>query len=185
MRRSNNILIIGVAVFAVGALLAFFGLKAGNKPVAQPQSAPIAAATPGTEVRTVQVGPTDAAAGLASFSIPKGKQAVQIEVPSVPGLGGYVKPGDSINIYATVRNEQPKTKIKTPFVKLVLQNVKVLDVHAPGVALGGATTYLLALDVNEAEQVIFYAKYESMWIALTTADAKPATSAGRSYQNVL
>ena len=39
MRRSNNILIIGVAVFAVGALLAFFGLKSQSKPVAKPQSA--------------------------------------------------------------------------------------------------------------------------------------------------
>ena len=98
MRRSNNILFIGVAVFAVGALLAFFGLKSANKPVAKPQSAPITATSPGA---------------------------------------------------------------------------------------GGTATYLLALDTNQAEQVIFYAKYEAMWISLTTPDQKPATSAGRSYQNIL
>jgi Flp pilus assembly protein CpaB len=184
MRRSNNILIIGVAVFAVGAILAFFGLSSQNKPVAQPQSAPIAAATPGAQVRTVAVAPAGAAAAVpVTFAIPKGKQAVSIEVPAVPGLAGYVNPGDVINVYAAVRNSQPSGRLKTPFVKLVLQGVKVLDVRAPAPGTGGTSIYLLALDVKDAEQIIFYAKYESMWIALANADDKPVVSAGRSYQN--
>jgi Flp pilus assembly protein RcpC/CpaB len=186
MRRSNNILFIGVGVFAVGALLAFFGLKANDKPVATPQSAPIAAATPGTEVRTVNVGqPAGAVQGAATFTIPKGKQAVSVEIPAVAGLAGYVKPGDTINIYGAIKNETPNGKLKQPLVKLALAGVKVLDVRAPAVGTGGASTYLLALDVNEAEQVIFYAKYESMWIALTTPEQKPVSSKGRSYQNIL
>jgi pilus assembly protein CpaB len=183
MRRSNNILIIGVAVFAVGALLAFVGLKSQNKPIAQPQSAPIAAATPGAQVRTVAVAPANGAVAPVSFAIPKGKQAVSIELPAVPGLAGYVKPGDEVNLYATVRNAQTAGKLKTPFVKLVLQGVKVLDVRAPAPGTGGSSIYLLALDVREAEQVIFYAKYESMWIALTNVGDKPVVSVGRSYQN--
>jgi len=185
MRRSNNILFIGVAVFAVGALLAFFGLKSSNKPVATPQSAPIAATTPGPQVRAVNVGQPAGAVAPATFTIPKGKQAVSVEIPAVAGLAGYVQPGDTINIYATIKNEQPNGKLKQPLVKLVLAGVKVLDVRAPAVGTGGASTYLLALDVNEAEQVIFYAKYESMWIALTAPDQKPVKSKGRSYQNIL
>jgi Flp pilus assembly protein CpaB len=182
--RSNNVLIIGVAVFAVGALLTFLGLSHSgkkNNAAATQQSSGIAAATPGTSVRSVQVGQNQ----VATYTIPKGKQAVQVELPSVPGLGGYAKPGDLVNIYATVRNQQPTSRLKTPFVKLVLQNVKVLDVHAAGVAGGGNATYLLALDTNEAETVIFYAKYESMWLTLAATDQKPLTSAGHSYQNIL
>src|SRR6266540_7471341 len=107
MRRSNNILIVGVAVFAIGALLAFVGLKSQNKAVATPQSAPIAVATPGaSEVRTVAVAPVGATGAPVQFAIPKGMQAVSIEVPAVAGLAGYVKAGDSINLYATVRNQQ-------------------------------------------------------------------------------
>lgn len=182
--RSNNILFIGVGVFAVGALLAFFGLKSQDKPVATPQSAPIAAATPGSPaVRSVTVGPAGAVA--TTFTIPKGKQAVQVDIPAIAGLGGYAKPGDLVNIYATVRNQQPNTRMKTPFVKLVLTNVKVLDVHAGTVGAGGSAVYLFALDTAEAEKVIFYAKYESMWLALAASDQKPETSAGRSYQNLL
>jgi Flp pilus assembly protein CpaB len=185
MRRSNNILIIGVVVFAVGALLAFVGLSSQNKPVAKPQSAPIAAATPGAKVRTVAVSPAGANGAVAAvtFTIPKGKQAVSIELPAVPGLAGYAKPGDEINVYATVRNAQTAGKLKTPFVKLVLQGVKVLDVRAPAPGTAGTSVYLLALDVKEAEQVIFYAKYESVWIALTNIGDKPVVSVGRSYQN--
>jgi Flp pilus assembly protein CpaB len=184
MRRSNNILIIGVAVFAVGAILAFVGLSSQSKPVAKPQSAPIAAATPGAQVRTVTVAPAGSTAAVAvTFTIPKGMQAVSIEVPAVPGLAGYAKPGDEINVYATVRNAQTAGKLKTPYVKLVLQGVKVLDVHSPAPGTGGTSVYLLALDVKQAEQVIFYAKYESMWIALANVGDKPVVSVGRSYQN--
>jgi Flp pilus assembly protein CpaB len=183
MRRSNNILMIGVAVFAIGALLAFLGLKSQNKPVAKPQSAPIAATTPGAEVRTVSVGAPGAAAGAVTFTIPKGKQAVTVDVPGVAGLSGYVKPGDLVNIYATVRNQQPAGKLKTPFVKLVLPDVKVLDVRGPVPGTDGNSKYLLALDVRETELVIFYAKYESLWLALTTNDFKAIADAGHSYAN--
>jgi Flp pilus assembly protein CpaB len=183
MRRSNNIVVIGVAIFAIGALLAFLGLKSQSKPVAKPQSAPIAATTPGTEVRTVTVGPAAAVNQATTFVIPKGKQAVSVEVPGVAGLAGYVKSGDLINMYATVRNQQTSGRLKTPYVKLVLQNVMVLDVRTPAPGTGGSSVYLLALDVKEAEQVIFWAKYESMWFALSTPRNTPVTSAGRSYQN--
>lgn len=181
--KSNNILFVGVAVFAVGAALAFFGLKSGDKAVAKPQSAPIAATTPGAQVRTVQVGPAGAAS--TTFTVPKGKQAVAIELPSVPGLAGYAKAGDVINIYATIRNAQPNSRLKEPLSKLVLASVQVLDVRAPAVGTAGNATYLLALDVDEAERAIFFAKFESLWIALTTTDQKPVTTTGRGYQNAL
>jgi Flp pilus assembly protein CpaB len=183
MRRSNNIVIIGVSIFVVGALLTFIGLSSKSKPVAKPQSAPIAAATPGTEVRTVAIAPAAGVQQAATFVIPKGKQAVSVEVPAVAGLAGYVKSGDLINLYATVRNQQTSGRLKTPYVKLVLQNVKVLDVRAPAPGAGGSAIYLLALDTKEAEQVIFWAKYESMWVALSTPQVPLVTSAGRSYQN--
>jgi hypothetical protein len=183
--KSNNILFVGVAVFAVGAALAFFGLRSGNKAVATTQSAPISAATSASEVRTVQVGPAAVATAPVVFSVPKGKQAVAIELPSVPGLAGYARAGDTINVYATIRNGESNAKIKEPLAKLVLAGVKVLDVRAPAVGQAGNAVYLLALDVNEAERVIFFAKYESLWIALTDKDQKPVTSTGRGYQNAL
>ncbi len=183
--KSNNILFVGVAVFVIGAALAFFGLRSGNKPAVTEQSAPIAATTPGTGVRTIQVGPAAVAAAPATFTVPKGKQAVAVELPSVPGLAGYARAGDTVNIYATIRNDQPNSKLKTPLSKLVLTGVKVLDVRAPAVGQAGNATYLLALDVNEAERVIFFAKFESLWMALTDSAQKPVVTTGRAYKNAL
>jgi hypothetical protein len=90
-----------------------------------------------------------------------------------------------INIYATIRNDKPNSRLRQPLSKLVLTGVKVLDVRAPAVGSAGNATYLLALDVNEAERVIFFAKFESLWIALTSTDQKPVTTTGRGYQNAL
>jgi Flp pilus assembly protein CpaB len=183
-RKSNNILFVGVAVFAIGAALAFFGLKSQDKAVAKPQSGPIAAVTPSGEVRTVQTGPAGVA-GVTQFRVPAGKQAVAIELPSVPGLAGYARAGDIVNIYATIRNQQPNTKLKEPLSKLVLTGVQVLDVRAPAAGTSGNATYLLALDVNDAERVIFFAKFESLWLAIAPKDQKAVSTTGRSYQNSL
>jgi Flp pilus assembly protein CpaB len=182
--KSNNILFVGVAVFAVGAALAFFGLRSGNKPVAA-AAAPIAASTPTTNVRVVSVGPAAVATTPVTFTVPAGKQAVAVDLPSTPGLAGYAQPGDTVNIYATIRNDQPNSKLKTPLTKLILTGVKVLDVRAPAVGQTGNATYLLALDVHEAERVIFFAKFESLWVALTSKDQKPVTSSGVAYKNAL
>ena len=185
--KSNNILLIGVAVFFVGAALVFFGLRSSDKAVATPQNQqPAAAVTPNPNVRTVNVGPAGVA-GVTTFTVPKGKQAVAVELPAVAGLAGYAKPGDTINIYATIKESAGTTssKLKNPISKLVLTGVKVLDVRAPAPGTAGTATYLLALDVFEAEKVIFYAKFESLWVALTAPDQKPVTTPGRGYQNAL
>jgi len=179
-RRSNNVLYVGVGVFAVGAVLAFFGLRSQDHTAAvQHPVNPVG--TPNSSVRTIAV----ANAPALTFVLPKGKQAVAVEMPSVPGLAGYAKPGDTVNVYATIKNGQPNGKLRQPLVKLVLAGVKVLDVRAPAPGTEGQATYLLALDVTEAEQVIFYAKFESLWIALTTPDQKPVSTTGRAYQNLL
>ena len=184
-RKSNNILMIGVAVFAVGAALAFFGLRSSDKAIATPQ-APAAAATPTTNVRTVNTSPAGVA-GVTTFTVPKGKQAVAVEMPGVAGLAGYAQAGDTVNVYGTIKQgaDQPNTKLKTPLVKLALTGVKVLDVRAPLPGQSGTATYLLALDVHDAEKVIFYAKFESLWLALTAEDQKPVSTSGRSYKNLL
>jgi hypothetical protein len=186
-KKSNNILLIGVAVFFVGAALAFFGLRSSDKAVATPQQqSPATAPTVDPNTRTVPVGPAGVA-GVTTFTVPKGKQAVAVELPAVAGLAGYAKPGDTINIYATIKEGAGATnsKLKNPISKLVLTGVKVLDVRAPAPGTAGTATYLLALDVLEAEKVIFFAKFESLWIALTAPDQRPVTTPGRGYQNLL
>ncbi|MGH2728073.1 MAG: RcpC/CpaB family pilus assembly protein, partial [Actinomycetota bacterium] len=139
-QKSNNILLIGVGVFAVGALLAFFGLRSSDKAGALPQQ-PAAAPAIDPNLRTINTG-TAGFPAVTTFTVPKGKQAVAVELPAVAGLAGYAKPGDTVNVYGTVGRSaaQPNSKLKVPLVKLAITGVKVLDVRAPLPGTAGTAT---------------------------------------------
>lgn len=180
MRRSSQMLILGLAIFVIGAgvvLVSFMGSDGGQGGSAAP-----------TTTTTVQAGTVivnSASPGVAptSFTIPEGKQAVAVQVPFVAGLAGYTKAGDRVNVYGSVENGA--TTPVSPATKLVLTDVEVLAVTgpAPG-AEGGNTTYLLALDASQAEQAIFFAKFESLWLTLVPRGQAPAsTTSGRNFQN--
>jgi len=106
----------------------------------------------------------------AAIAIPEGKQGVAVQLPFVPGGGGYVGTGDRVNVYGNVPRPDGR-----PVAELVLQGVEVLDVStevAPRVAGGeerpsaSVITYLLALDVTEAQRVIDLAANAQLWLAL-------------------
>ena len=67
---------------------------------------------------------------------------------------------------------------------MLLSGVQVLAVSgpAPG-ADAGNVTYLLALDAAQAEQVVFFAKFESLWLTLVPKGQPKAQTPGRNYKN--
>ena len=237
-KRSNLLLLVGVAAFVVGAALVVSILRNDDDGAGRAAdgkvlvaAAEIPAGTSGADaiskelvtLRTVRddVRAADAltdpsqlsgrvldvtvAAGeqleasalrpvalrSGAITIPPGKQGVAIQLPFVAGGAGYVGPGDLVNVYGNVAAGRDAT----PVTKLVLGNVKVLDVSneiAPRVqtgeerAAGTNVTYLLALDPHEAERVIYIAANAQLWLALANGDGAPlpATS-GRNGEDVL
>ena len=143
----------------------------------------------GEQIRTTHLRPP--ALRASTIKIPAGMQGVALEVPFVAGGGGYVAAGDRVNVYGNIPAEADVSAV----TKLVLANVQVLDVStevAPRVAgdderpTGSAVTYLLALDANQAERVIYLAANAQLWLALAdgTNAPMPATS-GRTAGDVL
>ena len=237
-KRSNLLLLVGVAAFVVGAALVVSilrndddGTRSANsgKVLVAAQAIPagttggdavgkqlvtlrdVPASVRATDVLTDPAQLTgrvldiDVAAGeqikasalrpmalrTGAITIPAGKQGVAVQLPFVAGGAGYVGAGDLVNIYGNVaeRSDAP------PVTKLVLANVKVLDVSneiAPRVTsdearpAGTNVTYLLALDPDQAERVIYLAANAQLWLALQNADggAVPATP-GRTSSDVL
>ena len=180
MRRSTQMLILGLAILAVGAGFVFLSLKgSGNG------SGHAAAST----TTTVQAGTfvVNAAAPSAptSFTIPDGKQAVAVQVPYIAGLAGYAKAGDFVNVYGNIDEKGAGATPAPPATKLILSSVQVLAVTGPGPgADAGNATYLLALDAEQAEQAIFFAKFQSLWLSLVPkGQPKPAPTAGHTYKN--
>lgn len=126
------------------------------------------ALAPGQQVTTAALRPPTLRA--SAITIPAGKQGVAVELPFVPAGGGYIGTGDHVNVYGNV--PQPDG---TSVAQLVLQGVEVLDVStevAPRVTGGeerptaSAITYLLALDLDEAQRVIDIAANAQLWLAL-------------------
>ena len=182
MRRSSQMLILGLAIFVIGAgvvLVSFMGSGGGKDKSAA-----------STTTTTVQAGTVvvNAAAPAAptSFTIPEGKQAVAVQVPFVAGLAGYAKAGDTVNVYGNIqtRDEKAGTQPTPPSSKLILPGVQVLQVTGPvpGTEAGNAT-YLLALDAAQAEQVIFFAKFQSMWLTLAPKGQPNPQTSGYTYKS--
>ena len=172
--RSSILIAIGAAVFVVGASLAFLAVRHnGGDPSPRVQTAATADTKPG------QVTPAVGAA-LPSFKIPSGKQALAIAVDYVNGVAGFVKAGDKVNVFGTIKpgSPPPKGMTVTPGVKLILSDVQVLSVGAP--AGNGATTFVLALNPTDAEQVVYFQTFEGLYMSLARSDQGVVTTPGRS-----
>jgi Flp pilus assembly protein RcpC/CpaB len=182
MRRSTQMLLIGLAVFVIGVgvvLVSITGSK-GDKG---------GGASATTTTTLVQAGtvviPAAAPAGPTSFTIPDGKQAVAVQMPYVAGLAGYARAGDTVNIYATLE-KGTVGDVPPPSARLVLPSVEVLAVTGPGPGAEAGTgnaVYLLALDAAQAEQAIFFSRFESLWMTLVPKGQPKAQTTGRSYKN--
>jgi hypothetical protein len=181
VRRSTQLIIIGASVFIIGAGLVFLGLRSNKAATASPPSKTTTTQQSGNGT-VVAAGQTT---GAISIPIPKGFTEVAIKLDSVAGLAGHAKAGDLLNLYATVKSGDAVKDLAPPFAKLVLSNVRVLDVGGLAADGSGDPVYYLALTPAQAEQAIFFAKFESLWAALVPPTGKPAATGGIDYSNDL
>jgi hypothetical protein len=182
MRRSTQMLTLGLAVLAIGAGVVFVSLN-GSGSGSGNSTAPTTSTT--VQAGTVVVNPAAPSAPPTSFTIPDGKQAVAIQVPYVAGLAGYAKAGDTVNVYGNVDASGAGATPAPPATKLILSGVEVLAVTGPGPGTEtGNATYLLALGADQAEQAIFFAKFQSLWLTLVPKGQPIAQpTAGHTYKN--
>jgi pilus assembly protein CpaB len=94
--------------------------------ITDPQSAiglvaqmPISA---GTAITSAHVGPRTAAQGL-TFIIPQGMRAVTVALDPISGVGGFVYPGDRVDVLTTFQQGE------VAITKTILQNVEVLAMN--------------------------------------------------------
>ena len=129
-----------------------------------------------------------------TFAIPDGFEAVAVQLDFVPGVAGYVSPGDRINLFGTVGGSR---------AELVLTNVEVLDVDlsipprrgsatdpSTGTsatrASAGAVTYLLALRAADVEKVVYLTEFEGLYASLVNDEAPPVgDTPGQDRSSVL
>jgi Flp pilus assembly protein CpaB len=137
-----------------------------------------------------------------TFDVPKGFEAVAVQLDFVGGGAGYVNPGDKINLYAVLQTAAGAVPV--PRAELLLTNVEVLDVNltipprrgtgtsAPADATsaarpaGSEITYLLALRTDDAEKIVYMTEFQKLYASLPAKDAPPAgPTPGRDGGNIL
>lgn len=114
-----------------------------------------------------------------SFAIPGGKRAVSVAVNEVVGVAGFVKPGDRVDILATIDSPDRENTVTST----VLQDVEVLAIaqdmeeqvdKKPKVT----TTVTLAVTLDEAQKVTLAEETGVLRLAL-----RPVTAANREWVN--
>ncbi|MFP5375408.1 MAG: RcpC/CpaB family pilus assembly protein [Acidimicrobiia bacterium] len=180
--RSTALIAVGAAVFVVGAALTFLLVRDDGGP----GDGKVTAAAPQGGVATAPAAPAGSAAA-PTVAVPSGKEGVAVQVPAIAGLAGYAGVGDRVNVYGTFKDRQPNSAAQgVPAAKLIIADAQVLAVTGPPAgAEGGNATYLLAVEPGAAEQVVYLAAFEGIWLSLTPEGAPrlPATP-GRTVQNI-
>ncbi len=140
-------------------------------------SSPLAANDPVTELR---LAPKDVRTGGVSAMIAPGHRAMAVKGNQVMGLAGFVRPGDRVDVLATLMAGE---RASQPTTKLVLENVLVLatgvEFEAPpeGGEPSSVDTYTLEVSPEESERLALAASQGSLHFALRneTDDASVLT----------
>ncbi len=176
--RSTTLIALGVAMFVFAGALAVLAMSGGDD--STDKTATSSDDAPTVTIR--QAAENTPAAAVTPVKIPSGKEALELQLPAVQGLAGHTKVGDSVNVYGTFKDKQPNASVKgPPLVKLALSNVEVLS----AVSEGANVTYVLAVNPNEAEQLIYLSSFEGIWLTLVR-DGAPIVggTSGHNASNV-
>ncbi len=118
------------------------------------------------------------------YNIPPGKRAIAIGVDEIKGVGNMIKPGDRVDIIATLTD--PLARMET--TQTILQNIGVLAVdkgRTDAQEGGGATTSItIAVPPEEAERVTAADRIGTLRVMLRPAqeDVIVATDGIRATQ---
>ena len=187
--RSRVIIGIGVGVFALGGGLVLLFAAPQNARAGSNRASSVHPETATPPKQTVN-GSTPVAVMVA---VPADKQGLLVSLPFAQGIGGYVSPGDTVNIYANLskatEDKLVKTGVTSPCTGLVEPNVLVLDINPrPAQKSGNQSssaastqptgqsanvTYFLAVDPNIARSIIFFQSNESLYLTLVPHGQSP------------
>ncbi len=144
-----------------------------------------------------------------AIDIPEGLQGITISIAPQRALGGEIRPGDTVGFFAsfsfddeeivTEDEEQLRRQIsettKIILHKLLVTNVQVEqlpqaageeDVERTGPALAptGNLLITLAVDVAQAERIVFSAEYGTIWLSAQDEDTTEEGSRIRTPGNI-
>lgn len=155
---------------------------------------PINSIQPGEPVLAAKLTGANGRGGLAGL-IADGKRAVTIPVDSVKGVGGFIQPGDHVDIVLTREadedqydNDGPRQDTG-PSAKIMMENVKVLSVDQEAGSRSGtarvASSVTLETDTKGAQRIALALNVGRLSLLLRSAGDTASANAGELNANNL
>lgn len=116
-------------------------------------------------------GQNDVKNGLA-YIVPVGKRAVTVAVDEVSGISGLIKPGDRVDVAATINIPDISGTKESPYSLIVLQDLtvlavgKILEDKSDGKAQPDSKTLTLAVTVEQSRPLILASQKGSIRLML-------------------
>jgi Flp pilus assembly protein CpaB len=168
-RPGTALLLSGVALVGLGGFIAGQSDGGGSKDTVASLADPVAG-TSAAESATTMLPEVVASRTAPALAVPEGHDGVAITLAFAAAGGGYVGPGDRLNLHVASGNEPGAGDTQ------LLGNVLVLDVStevAPRVVSGtaerpssGQITYLLAVPSDRVGALVETVSSSSLYVSL-------------------
>jgi Flp pilus assembly protein CpaB len=128
------------------------------------------------------VNATELTASSTAISIPKGMDAMTVNIAGANGLAGYLQPGGHVDVYGNITKPTLGSSLPVPCTELAMANIEVLDVSSTSPALAaskggrtvpGSETLLLALTPGQARTLQFIEQNEAISVVQTQDGTVP------------
>jgi pilus assembly protein CpaB len=134
--------------------------------------------------------------------VPEGLQEVSISLEPQRAVGGGVVPGDVVGVLASfVWEDDPKHTTKMNHAQVLVTNVQIdpaavatappadddTETTGPAAAPGGNLLITLAVDIEQAERIVFAAEHGTVWLTAqndaTSKDGSAVRDGGNIYDD--
>jgi pilus assembly protein CpaB len=147
---------------------------------------------PGEQITDNKWG--DSAVAATDLTIPKGMQAISVNLTDPGRVAGFVNPGSEVSVFVA----GTRTADNMPYARLLLPRVQVLGIGATGTTTstktnkkGEQTTeeipqtlMTLAVNQEDAQRVLFAATNGELAVGLLTKDSSETKSDFTTEQNL-
>jgi pilus assembly protein CpaB len=126
--------------------------------------------------------------------VPEGLQEVTVSLEPQRAVGGTVRPGDVVGVLASfLWDDDPKNTTKMNHQQVLVTNVQVEQLpstpeeggeDAPALAPTGGLLITLAVDVEQAERIVFAAEHGTVWLTAQDEDTDQGGSTVRDPGNI-
>ena len=153
------------------------GFKSIDELIANGERRAVQTILPGEPVLAAKVTGENSRAGLAGI-ISEGMRAVTIPVNMVNGVGGFVQPGDRVDLVLTREDNESEETV----AKIIMENVKVLSVDQDAGSRSGsakvAQSVTLETDTVGAQKIALATNVGSLSLLLRSVGDASASNAG-------